>query len=92
MLVVNGLEGGAGAGADADHLRGLDGERVGALARGEVDHARELDQQRAAMADQIPLGRVADPDDIAGAVLYFASPLAKYVTGQVLCVDGGLAM
>jgi 3-oxoacyl-[acyl-carrier protein] reductase len=50
------------------------------------------DQQRAAMADQIPLGRVADAEDIAGAVLYLASPLATYVTGQVLCVDGGLAM
>ena len=50
------------------------------------------EQQRAAMADQIPLGRVADAEDVAGAVLYLASPLAKYVTGQVLCVDGGLAM
>ena len=50
------------------------------------------DDQQSAMADQIPLGRVASPADVAGAVLYFASPLATYVTGQVLCVDGGLAM
>ena len=58
-----------------------------------TDMTAELtDDQRAAMADQIPLGRVAEPDDVAGAVLYLASPLAKYVTGQVLCVDGGLAM
>ena len=58
-----------------------------------TDMTAELtDEQRAAMADPIPLGRVAEPDDVAGAVLYLASPLANYVTGQVLCVDGGLAM
>ena len=50
------------------------------------------DEQQRAMADPIPLKRVAQPDDVAGAVLYLASPLATYVTGQVLCVDGGLAM
>ena len=36
------------------------------------------------------LQRFAEPEDIANAVLFFASPLAGYVTGQVLAVDGGV--
>jgi NAD(P)-dependent dehydrogenase (short-subunit alcohol dehydrogenase family) len=36
-----------------------------------------------------PLGRVGNPDDIAKAVLFFASDLAAFVTGQMLVVDGG---
>lgn len=46
--------------------------------------------QDAAMAEKIPLGRPGAPEDIANAVLFFASPLASYVTGQVLAVDGGV--
>lgn len=42
------------------------------------------------IAAQTPLGRVTTPDDIAGAVLFFASPWARAVTGQNLIVDGGL--
>jgi 2-hydroxycyclohexanecarboxyl-CoA dehydrogenase len=45
-----------------------------------------------AVTRAIPLGRVANPEDIAGAVLYFASPAAEYVTGQTLSVSGGLTM
>jgi 2-hydroxycyclohexanecarboxyl-CoA dehydrogenase len=40
----------------------------------------------------IPLGRVAQPEDVAGAVVYLASPAADYVTGQTLSVSGGLTM
>ncbi len=47
-------------------------------------------EQDAAMAEKIPLGRPGAPEDIANAVLFFASPLASYVTGQVLAVDGGV--
>jgi 3-oxoacyl-[acyl-carrier protein] reductase len=47
-------------------------------------------EQDAAMAEKIPLGRPGTSDDIARAVLFFASPLAGYVTGQVLAVDGGV--
>jgi 3-oxoacyl-[acyl-carrier protein] reductase len=46
-------------------------------------------EQKAAMAERIPLGRSAAPEDIARAVLFFASPLSSYVSGQVLAVDGG---
>ena len=45
-----------------------------------------------AVTRAIPLGRVAEPDDIAAAVCYFASPAASYVTGQTLSVSGGLTM
>ena len=41
---------------------------------------------------QIPLGRFGEPDEIAAAFVYLASPQASYVTGQVLSIDGGLYM
>ena len=40
--------------------------------------------------DQAPLGRIGEPDDIADACLFFASPAARWVTGQNLVLDGGL--
>src|SRR5581483_781047 len=40
----------------------------------------------------IPMRRLAEPEDVAGAVAYFASEAAAYVTGQVLSVSGGLTM
>lgn len=45
---------------------------------------REREQGRA-----IPLGRIADPEDMVGPTLFFASPASDYVTGQTLLVDGG---
>jgi NAD(P)-dependent dehydrogenase (short-subunit alcohol dehydrogenase family) len=45
---------------------------------------------RAWLQERIPLGRVAEPKDVVGAVLFFCSSAADYVTGQILYVDGGL--
>jgi 3-oxoacyl-[acyl-carrier protein] reductase len=42
--------------------------------------------------ERIPLGRWAEPDEIAGTFAFLASDDAAYITGQVLCVDGGLVM
>jgi 3-oxoacyl-[acyl-carrier protein] reductase len=49
-------------------------------------------EMRAELLKKIPLNRLGQPEDIAEAALYLASPGARYVTGQVLTVDGGLVM
>lgn len=48
--------------------------------------------RREAGLSKIPLGRFTNPEDIAGAVSYLASPAAAYVTGHVLAVDGGMTV
>ena len=71
------------------------GITVNALAPGfvETDMTAALkEDQREELLKQIPLGCLGQPDDIAAAALYLASPAARYVTGQVLTVDGGMAM
>jgi 3-oxoacyl-[acyl-carrier protein] reductase len=47
---------------------------------------------RAGVLKQIPLGSFGQPDDIAGAAVFLAGPAARYITGQVLAVDGGMVM
>lgn len=47
-------------------------------------------EARDALLGQIALGRLGDPADIAGAVLFLSSGLSSYITGQVLVVDGGM--
>lgn len=50
------------------------------------------DDQKEAIRGQVPLGRYADPKEVAGTVLWLAGPDAAYVTGAVIPVDGGLGM
>ena len=45
---------------------------------------------RAWLKERIPLGRVAEPADVVGAVLFFCSPASDFITGQILYVDGGI--
>jgi 3-oxoacyl-[acyl-carrier protein] reductase len=72
------------------------GIRVNCVAPGLVsptDSSRQTKEEvKDAIIAQTPLGRIATPDDIAGPVLFLASDWSRFVTGQVLVVDGGLVM
>lgn len=50
------------------------------------------EQVKEQVAKQIPLGTFGKPEDVANAVSFLASPKAGYITGQILCVDGGMVM
>jgi 3-oxoacyl-[acyl-carrier protein] reductase len=68
---------------------------VNALALGLVstDMSGSLDDAyRAKLIEQIPLGRFAEADEIARVACFMLSDDARYITGQVIQVDGGLAM
>ena len=68
---------------------------VNAVAPGfiETDMTAALPEAvRAEMAKGIPAGRAGSPEDVANAVAFFTAEQSSYLTGQVLCVDGGMAM
>ena len=67
---------------------------VNAVSSGPVStNMREIDvNEREKLKKRIPLGRIAEAEDIANAVLFLCSPLSSYITGQVLNVDGGLSL
>ncbi len=68
---------------------------VNAVAPGYIDTELTRDippDAKAFLLANIPLGRLGGSDDIAAAVLFLASDLASYITGQVLVVDGGMVM
>ena len=50
------------------------------------------EQQRQFMLDQTPLGRFGTTEEVAAAIAFLCSPQASYITGQTLCVDGGMSM
>ena len=68
---------------------------VNAVAPGlvETDMSGALPEEaRNAFIQQVPLARAGKPEDIAGAVAFLAGPDASYITGHVICVDGGLLL
>lgn len=76
---------------------GPDNVRVNCIAPGliKTDFARALWEDPAAEArvnKGTPLRRLGDPEDIAGAVVYLASPAGRYMTGQAMVVDGGVTI
>jgi len=75
---------------------GVFGITVNAVAPGltyPTDSSSETQETvRESIIEMTPMGRLASPDDIAGSVLFLASNLAAFITGQCLNVDGGLVM
>lgn len=50
------------------------------------------DSAKAALTDHIPFGRIGEPEEVAEAVVFLASDAARYVTGQIIAVDGGMSI
>ncbi len=74
-----------------------DGIRVNGIAPGLIATkmtavTTENPKRRDATIRNIPVGRIGDPEDMAGLSLFLASPLASYVVGQTLIADGGLLL
>ncbi len=71
-----------------------DGIRVNALAPGLIDtditKGKLTPELKAEIVEGIPLKRIGQPSDVAGACLFFASELSSYVTGEIMDVNGGM--
>lgn len=74
-----------------------DGIKVNGIAPGYIRTAQALSEEHSLgpeglekAAEFIPMGRVGEPEDIADVILFLASDAARYLTGQVIVVDGGL--
>jgi len=71
------------------------GIRVNAVAPGFIETQMTADlpkQARETLLAQIPLGELGQPEDIAPVIRFLAGPGARYITGQVIVVDGGMVM
>ncbi|HEV2439315.1 MAG TPA: glucose 1-dehydrogenase [bacterium] len=66
------------------------GVRVNGLVPGSIDSSNMTDDVKQARGENIPLGRVGEVDELAGPAVFLASDDARYVTGHLLVVDGGL--
>jgi len=69
--------------------------RVNAVAPGYIltDMTERLSEElKSRILDYIPLGGFGDPQDVADVVLFLASPMARYITGQIILVDGGMGI
>ena len=64
--------------------------RVNALVPGSIDTSGMSRDQRALRGENVPLGRIGEPFDLAGGALFLASDDASYITGETLRVDGGM--
>lgn len=75
---------------------GHQGIRVNGVAPGYVRTPRMMDRFSEAtwtqLADAAPLGRVGEPEDVAGPLLFLTSDLSRFVTGQILVADGGILL
>jgi len=73
---------------------GIDGIRVNCVTPGliatDINKGLIPDDRMQGILDQIPLNRIGEPNDVAGCVVFLASPLAKYCTGVTLDVNGGM--
>src|SRR5258705_13819013 len=76
--------------ADPAPNGGVNPIAVGSIATAALEVVLESDELRDQMIQGTPLKRLGQPDDIALAALYLASPAASFVTGKVMEVDGGL--
>ena len=63
---------------------------VGAVATSALDIVLTDDTLRGQMEQATPLGRIGDPDEVAAAAVFLASPAGGYITGKILEVDGGI--
>jgi 7-alpha-hydroxysteroid dehydrogenase len=68
----------------------VNGIAVGSVATSALEVVLTMDELRTEMIERTPLKRLGDPEDIAIAVLYLASPASSFVTGKILDVDGGI--
>lgn len=99
MAGAIGMPGGAAYGATKAAMSSMtqswaaelasDGIRVNAVAPGPVYTGVQAPETTTAIGITTPMGRAAQPEEIAGSIGFLASPRASYITGAILAVDGG---